>query len=263
VTSIILLNTSSAAAAGTLRLYGNSGAALTVRQLNGAAGSSFAYSILPGGAYLFQTDGSPSAVTVGWVEITPGGGTSTPAAAGFFQFSPDGVTVTESEIPSAKPTTHARVFVDNSENRETGLAFGNPGSTPVNITMTAFQMSGSSQAGAGPGLITLAGKGHTAVFAHQAVTGLPAGFRGVLDITGNAPFVPLTSRALINERGDFLMTAFPAADLNQPAAFPIFFPQIADGGGYTTEIILLGAGASGAVTISFFGDNGTALVIGK
>jgi hypothetical protein len=263
VTSIILLNTSSTTAAGTFRLYGNNGAPLTVRQLNGASGSSFAYSILPGGAYLFQTDGSPNAVSVGWVEIIPGSGTTTPAAAGFFQFSPDGVTVTESEIPSARATTHARVFVDNAENRMTGLAFGNPGTAAVNIAMTAFQMNGSSQAGAGQGLITLAGKGHAAVFAQQIVAGLPAGFRGVLDITCNAPFVPLTSRALINERGDFLMTAFPATDLNQPATFPIFFPQIADGGGYTTEFILLGAGASGAVTISFFADNGTALVIGK
>jgi hypothetical protein len=39
--------------------------------------------------------------------------------------------------------------------------------------------------------------------------------------------------------------------------------EIAAGGGYTTQFILLSAGPSAAMTISFFGDTGSALAIGK
>jgi hypothetical protein len=66
----------------------------------------------------------------------------------------------------------------------------------------------------------------------------------------------MTVRSLINERGEFLFTTFPVADMNQPAPSPIVIPQIVDGGGFTTEIILLSPGASSVATVSFFGDAG-------
>jgi hypothetical protein len=82
-------------------------------------------------------------------------------------------------------------------------------------------------------------------------------------MVSNTPFVPLTIRALVNERGNFLFTAFPVADMNQPAPAPVLFPQIAAGSGFMTEFIMLSAGAPGAATLRFFGDAGTPLAIGK
>jgi hypothetical protein len=52
----------------------------------------------------------------------------------------------------------------------------------------------------------------------------------------------LTLRSLVNERGEFLMTTFPVAFAFPPGPNPLVFPQIADGGGYRTEIILINAG---------------------
>jgi len=260
-TTVILLNTSSSSESGTLGLYANDGSPLTVQQVNGPLGSSFTYSILPGGAYVFQTDASPTATNVGWVELTPCGGTSTPVGAGIFQYSRSGVLVTESGIPSATPTTHARVFVDTSGGHDTGLALGNPGNGFVSIALAAFQPDGSTQAGASQGPIALGSNGHAATFVDQQITGLPANFQGVLDIVSDSPFVALTLRSLVNERGDFLLTTFPVADMNKPAPVPIIFPQIAHGGGFTTEFILLSAGSSGAATISFFGDAGNPIAI--
>ena len=45
-------------------------------------------------------------------------------------------------------------------------------------------------------------------------------------------------------------------------ASPIVFPEVVDGGGYTTEFILLRAGSS-AMSLNFFGEDGCALNIGK
>ncbi|HYK87445.1 MAG TPA: leucine-rich repeat domain-containing protein [Acidobacteriota bacterium] len=234
-----------------LILFGN--------QLNGPLGSAFTYSIPPGGAYVFQTDASPSAANVGWVALTPSGGTLTPVGAGIFQFSKDGVLVTESGVPSAALTTHARIFVDASGNHDTGLALANPGNGPVSVGLTAFQQDGATKAGTSTGPVVLAPDGHMAAFVDQLVSGLPPGFQGVLDVASNSPFAALTLRSLVNGRGDFLLTTFPVADMTQPAPIPAIFPQIANGDGFTTEFILLSAGSSGAETVSFFGDQGTPL----
>jgi hypothetical protein len=53
------------------------------------------------------------------------------------------------------------------------------------------------------------------------------------------------------------------ADLNRPAPAPLVFPHLADGGGYKTEFILLSAGDPAAATLSFFGEDGTPLAVGR
>jgi Leucine-rich repeat (LRR) protein len=260
-TTVMLMNTSTAVESGTMVLYANDGSPLTVKQVGGASGSSFTYSIAPGAAYLFQTDASAAAESAGWVQVTPDGGSSTPAGGGIFQYSRSGMLVTESGIPSTVPTTHARIFVDTSKGHDTGLALGNPGNGSVNVTLTGFLPDGITQIGASQGPITLAGNGHFAAFVDQQIAGLPPDFQGVLDIAGDSPFTTLTLRSLMNGRGDFLLTTFPVADVNKPAPSPAFIPQYADGGGFTTEFILLSAGPSSVAAISFFGDSGAPVTL--
>jgi Leucine-rich repeat (LRR) protein len=262
-TTVILMNTSAAVETGTLQLYTNEGAPFVVRTVDGTSDSSFTYDIQPRGTYIFQTDASPQDYNVGWVTLSPGGGTSTPVGAGVFQYSPAGTLVTESGIPSTTPTTHARVFIDTSSGHNTGLALGNPGNAPLNIALAAFQLDGSTQTGTSKGPVPLDSKGHAAKFVDQLINGLPVNFQGVLDIVSASPFAALTLRSLVNERDKFLLTTFPVADMNAAAPFPIVFPQIADGGGFTTQFILLSAGAPSATTTSLFGDAGTPLAVGK
>ena len=66
-------------------------------------------------------------------------------------------------------------------------------------------------------------------------------------------------RTLVNERNEFLLTTFPVADVDIPAPSAIF-PQIADGGGYRTEVILISPGQTAASsTVSFFDASGQPL----
>ena len=111
--------------------------------------------------------------------------------------------------------------------------------------------------------MTVAGNGHRAAFMGQLIAGLPDGFTGIADLTSTAPFVPLTLRSLTNGRGDFLLTTFPAPDISQPAPTPIVFPQIADGGGYTTQFIFISANGAATVSVNFIGDDGTPLNINR
>jgi len=258
-TTLILLNTSNGTEAGTLAIFDDHGTPLALRESGGTSGSAFPYSVPVGGAFVFQTDGSPAAARVGWVKLTPNSGNSAPVGAGVFSYSPAGILVTESGIPSAIPTTNARIYVDKSGGHDTGLAVANPGASASSIVLQAFQNNGVTTAGNGQAVLNIASGGHAAKFVGEMIGGLPDGFTGVVRISSPSPFVALTLRSLSNSRGDFLLTTFPIADANRPAPAPIVFPQIADGGGYTTQFIFISATGSASITVNFRGNDGSPL----
>jgi subtilisin len=256
-TSLVLLNASSRIERGLLQIMDNNGTPLAVKQAGGILGSSFSYTILPGGAFRFQTDGSPAAVRAGWVRLVSDFYSEIPIGSGIFGYNPESILVSESGIPAAVSTTHARVYVDLSRNHNTGLAIANVDSGPASIRVKAFRPDGVTEVGVSQGLLELPSGGHEAKFADRFMNGLPAGFRGVLDISAATPFAALTLRSLMNERDEFLMTTFPVADLNAPAPSPIVFPHVADGGGYLTEFILISAGGGASTILNFYDDTGS------
>lgn len=195
------------------------------------------------------------------MQLTPDSGTLAPIASGVFGFNPVNVLVTETAVPSASATTHARIYVDLTGNHDTGLAIANINDVSSKITINAYQNNGVTAAGTSNGPLTLAAHGHDAKFAEQYITGLPVGFTGILDVSSTAPFAALTLRSLSNENHDFLMTTFPVADLNQMAPSPIVFPQIADGGGFITQFILLSAGGASSATINCYDNAGLLLTV--
>jgi hypothetical protein len=262
-TSLLLLNTSNGIESGTLQILDNNGVPLVVHQVGGTTNSSFSYAIQPGGAFRFQTDGSPATTNVGCVLLTPDFLSLTPISSGVFGYNPGSILVSESGIPAAVSTTHARIYVDLSGNHDTGLAIANVTDTNANITINAFQTDGATGVGTSQGPLQLVGGGHAAEFADQLITGLPVGFTGVLDVSSTTPFAALTIRSLYNERHDFLMTTFPVADANQVAPSPIVFPQIADGGGYATQFIFISAGEASSSTLAFYDENGTPTGFGQ
>jgi hypothetical protein len=261
-TTLVLINTSSSPENGSIQLYKDDGTALTVT-VSGSTASSFRYSIAAGGFFIFQTDGSPSIVNAGSVQVIPDSSNSTPVGAGVFRFTQGGIVVTESGIPSATPTTHARIYVDESNHHDTGVAIANAGSSSLALAVQAYQLDGATPVGSSNGIVNMSTNGHTAKFVGELISGLPPGFTGLLDISSITPFGALTLRSLTNSRGDFLLTTFPIADFNQAAPAPIVFPQIADGGGYRTQFIFISPSGAATVTLSFFGDDGTASNIGK
>ena len=264
-TTIILLNTSNAGESGVVRFFGNDGTALPVRMAGGdAAGSQFPYAIPAGGFVRFVTDGSPAEANAGWAQLIPDGGSAAPVGAAIFSYTRGDVLVTESGVAATTATTHARIYVDLSGGHDTGLAVVNPGSAALRLTATAYELDGITPAGNGPGTVDLAPSGHAAKFAWQFIEGLREGFTGVLDLRSADPFAALTLRSLYNGRRDFLITTFPMADANQAPPAPLIFPQIADGAGYQTQIILLSTGsAASMLTVSYFGNDGSPIPIGQ
>jgi photosystem II stability/assembly factor-like uncharacterized protein len=262
MTTLVLLNTSARLETGTIRTLDDNGGPLVINQVGGTADSTFRYAIRAGGVFRFQTDGFPAAVKVGWVELTPDAGIPTPVGAGILSLNSGNVLVAECGVPAAA-TDHARVYIDLSDGHNTGVAIANPAGTDASITLKAFQSDGVTGIGTRQDPLRLAGNGHGAKFAGEFIAGLPAGFTGVLDMSSATPFAALALRSLLNERHDFLMTTFPIADANQAVPSPVVFPQIADGGGFITQVMLVSAGSGSSTTLNFFDDDGNPLPVGK
>jgi hypothetical protein len=258
MTALVLLNTADRVQTGKLSLFDDAGEALTVNQVDGTRGSVFDYAIQPGGVFVFQTDGFPADARVGWARLMPDANSLSPVAAGILSFSRSGIRVSETGILAATPTTNAHIYIDQSGHHSTGLAITNPAPAGLDLRLKACYPDGSAVAG-GESTLTLNAEGHSARFISQFISGLPAGFAGVLDISSASPFVALTLRSLTNSRGDFLLATFPVADQTRPASAPMVFPQIADGGGYVTEFVLMTAAEPSSLILRFYSNDGTPL----
>jgi hypothetical protein len=86
---------------------------------------------------------------------------------------------------------------------------------------------------------------------------------GSLEISSTQPVSVLGLRLTLNQRSEILLTSTFIADLSMPASStPLYFAQLADGGGFTTAVVL--SNTTGSVetgTISIFDDLGAPLSV--
>ncbi|MDD5543840.1 MAG: Ig-like domain repeat protein [Acidobacteriia bacterium] len=258
-TVLYLLNTSGGVESGEVKFYDGNGVFqdIHVRGRVPMAPGVFAYNIPAGGLWVFESESIQEETLTGSIHIEPHAFSPVPKVAGLLRSSTGGVVVTETGLAPAEPSTHVRLFVDRSRNHNTGVAFAVPDASPLLLHLNAYMDDGNTPWGSA--VLDVPPRGHAAKFVDEIISSLPSNFVGVLDVTSDRPFVALTLRSLANARGDSLLTTFPVAAYGQSPPFPIFFPQIADGGGFMTEFILLNPTGALESTISLFGDEGKPL----
>jgi hypothetical protein len=95
----------------------------------------------------------------------------------------------------------------------------------------------------------------------QGLGSLQTPLQGVLRLSSSAPIAATGLRSRYNERNDFLITTTPPTNESAPpSSSALFFPHIADSGGYTTQFILFsGRPGSPAGNVQFFSQTGGAL----
>ena len=101
-----------------------------------------------------------------------------------------------------------------------------------------------------PASVMVPGNGQVAMFLNQlpGFSTLPSAFQGVLRIsTTSANAISVVGlRGRYNERRDFLLATTPAVNENLVTGEQTLFPYIAEGGGYTTQFILLSPAGGGS-----------------
>ncbi len=257
-TQLVLLNTSSSPASGSISFTDSSGNPLTLR-LNNSSASSFPYLISPNGTFKATLD-SPSSLTVGYATVSPDPSSPSPSGTAIFQFFHNNSIVTEAGVAASPPTSNARIFVDNIDTF-TGLALANTSSQTAPVRFLLLDRFGN--------LISSSSRpmpphGHIAIFAHQLFPNLPSSFSGLIEFDSPFPLAPITLKLTINSRLDQVLTTLPVADLNNPpTASSIVFPQIASGQGFSTRLILINTSKSSPApgSLSFLLSNGLPMTL--
>jgi len=240
-TELLLVNPSDQAVSGSVKFVGT-------------LSSSNTYSIAARSSIHLEPPSSATAIQSGWIQIAPDVDSPTPTGAAIFSFNSDGVTVTETSAGAVPANTAFQLYTEDSSNGmiRTGVAIMNPSDMSVDVSLESSNANGSPLATAA---ITVPAKGHRALFLNE-VAGIAAPLRGIVRISAALPISAIGLRFSYNEKGDFLMTSLPpvAADLPN-AGSVLFFPHLADGGGYTTQFILFGSTSSG--TLQLLSPSGT------
>ena len=267
-TQILLVNPGDTPMTGKVQVLDPNGAAASVT-IGGTTGSSFAYSVPQRTSQKFITAGTAPATASGSIRIVPDGGAS-PTPLVIFSYRQANITVSEAGVPVISGNAF-RTYVEasgttgQSSSIQTGVAIANISSVSASVTFDVTDLNGAPISGIAPVSISLPGSGQAAKFIGDLFPSLPSPFRGVVRITTTSSGVSVVGlRARINERGDFLITTTPPTNENRlPAATAVFFPQVADGAGYTTQFILFtgSAGQSSSGNLNFYAPSGQPLYL--
>jgi hypothetical protein len=88
--------------------------------------------------------------------------------------------------------------------------------------------------------MTIPANGQVATFLNQAPFNGKSPFSGAFTFSSSVPVSVVALRGFTNERSEFLITTLPVADLNASLSTnTLVFPHFADGGGWTTQIVLV------------------------
>ncbi len=195
-----------------------------------------AFTFPDNGGFSASTAATAASTTSGYARIQPGTGATAPAGLAIFGFTFGGVLVSEAGVPASPLIESGRIYAEVAGAVNTGLAIANPNSGPATVT---FNFTDSSGTDFGNGTTTIAAGGQIAKFLNQDPFNSGDNVNGTFTFTSDVPISVVALRGLSNERGDFLITTLPVAALATRSTATGFFPHFADGGGWTTQVILV------------------------
>jgi hypothetical protein len=145
--------------------------------------------------------------------------------------------VSETSLAASVPIRAGRLYVNLDGSVNTGLAFVNNESVAAVIS---FYFTDAKGVDFGHGSFTLEGKHSISPFVNQAPFNLRTSMQGTLTFNSSLPVTVTGIRGLTNERGELLMTTQPVSSLDTPTArTSIIFPLFSDGGGWSTQVVLV------------------------
>jgi len=260
-TQLVLVNPGSEALSGTLAFRNpTTGAPLTLT-VESTTAASFTYSIPARSSRRLATAGTGGILT-GSVQLVPAAGQRAPVGLIVFSLRSDGITISEAGVPTVAVNSTFLLYAEASGtfgqpgSVQPGLALANASPNPTVVSITATNLQGLQ---VGQGSVTIPGNGQSAVFLNQVsgFEGVQLPFQGRLRVSALSPNITAVGlRARYNERGDFLITTTPPFPENQ-AAGTLVFPHFVDGGGYTTQFVIIsGQSQASGGTLRFFNSAG-------
>jgi hypothetical protein len=143
---------------------------------------------------------------------------------------------------------------------QTGMAVSNVSTADASLMVELIALDGTPIR---TGSLPVPAGGQRAVFLQQipGFEKIPDPFQGIVRVISSSSISVVGLKGQYNGRNEFLISAVPAAnDADPTPAGNAFFPHIVDGEGYTTQLILFGAGGLGSTgTLKLFSQRGDVL----
>jgi autotransporter-associated beta strand protein/YVTN family beta-propeller protein len=272
-TSVVLTNPTSSVLYGTLQFIDKDSSQPLTLTVNGTLSNQFYYFLPARASTRFTTSGTAPALSTGWVRVFPGlFAFQDPSIAAVLSRRTGTDIVAETGISGVPVSPSAVVYAESSGNMlaatpgstETNLVISNASTTTATVTVAFSVINGvASNVGA-----TIAiPPGGQVVGTPKQIIGfafLPNPLQGILRISALDPTQNIAVAAFrnrYNERGELIVSALPPLPTSPlPADTPLIVPQIVDGGGYKTSLILVSDSATAVpVQIRTVGPNGQSL----
>ncbi len=215
-----------------LRLTTFSGSIRLRRSITGSR----SYFVPDRGGVSVSSQGTSANTIVGYGRVRPDAGSTTPSGLAIFASTQGGVLVAEASVPASRPISEGRIVAEVNGPVTTGLAMANPNNQDATITFFFTDRTGTDFA---HGSFILGANRQTASFLDQDPFNSGPSVLGTFTFASSVPVAVIALRGLTNERDEFLITTLPVSPLTTASEDTIYFPHFADGGGWTTEVILV------------------------
>jgi hypothetical protein len=224
---------------GEIYVVNINGSILRISNPDAINASSRMFSIAGRGGFVAATAGSSNTLTVGYGRIQSSGGSPLPSGLAIFEFQQRGVLISEMSVPASPLIQSGRVFAEVSPSVNTGIAIANPNASPVNVS---FYFTDSAGNNFGGGTVTIPENREIAAFLSEAPFDGGSSLFGTFTFSSTSLVSAIAVRGFTNERSEFLLTTLPVVE---PVATPsdtVILPHFAEGGGWTTEVVLVNPG---------------------
>jgi hypothetical protein len=196
----------------------------------------FPYSFEDRGGISRLTEGSQEAAEVSYARILPNCPLTTPAGVSIFGLRQNGILVTEAGVPASPLIQAGRIYVEIMGSVATGVAIANPNGEATTISFFFTDTNGTDF---GAGNTVIPARSQIAVFLNQEPFAGGTSIQGTFTFNSTLPVGVVALRGLNNERNEFLITTLPVSPLDNVSEAIVVFSHFADGGGWTTVVILI------------------------
>jgi hypothetical protein len=271
-TQVILVNPTDSTLTGTIQFFNQGSATVPATPIsisaNGQNSATFTYTIPGQSSYKLVTDGLLPRTVAGSVRVTPATGVA-PTALAVFSFKPGAITLAEAGVRGVVGSAFRIYAEENTATAgvgaiQTGFAIANLSADPATVNLELTKLDGTSTGITNS--VTIPGNGQIAAFVHDVFPTLTFPFQGILRVSraggGSGGLSVVSLRLRYNERGELLMTTMPPSnESDNPPTSELLFPQLVNGGGFTTQFILFSgsAGQMSSGNLSFLAQDGTPL----
>ena len=145
------------------------------------------------------------------------------------------VTVSEVALLAPRLTQLGRIYIEVDSSTRSVISVANPNDADVAVDFYYTDPDGQSSKFVTE---TIPARKHFSAFVSDAPFGIPAVSSGTVTYTASLPVAVAAFRTFNNERGDFILSSTPVADPLNVIKQPVTIPNMADGAGWDTGVVL-------------------------